>query len=187
MQQQRVSVKTLALIGVLSAMVLVLSMVSIPIGSFTRLHFGNIMCLLGGMLFGPWVGGLSAGIGSMLYDFTDPRFISEFWITFIMKFAMGFVAGWLARRTANRRHFAHNYLVPAVGGQLVYLALYLAKLALQQHFVMGNPWAAVGPVVGLSALTSGVNAAISVAACLVLAPAVSGVLRRSGLFAQQTG
>ena len=45
----------------------------------------------------PWLyavyGGLSAGIGSALYDLMDPSYASEAWITFINKFMMGLVAG----------------------------------------------------------------------------------------------
>ena len=47
--------------------------ISIPtvIGS-TRLHMGNVMCLLSGMLLGPLYGGIAAGVGSMLFDLTNP-------------------------------------------------------------------------------------------------------------------
>ena len=64
--KRTVNIRTLVLIGVLSAMVFVLSMVSWQIGEVSRIHFGNIMCLLAGVLFGPLVGGVAAGLGSML-------------------------------------------------------------------------------------------------------------------------
>ena len=98
-QSKKFDMHSVVLVGVLAALVFALSSVEIVIplslGDGTRIHFGNIMCLLAGVLFGPLTGGLAAGFGSMIYDLTHPLFISEFWITFLTKFAMGFVAdGW---------------------------------------------------------------------------------------------
>ena len=51
-------------IGVFAALVFVSSMISIPIpvaiGSVTRIHLGNIFCLLSGFILGPVGGGLAA-------------------------------------------------------------------------------------------------------------------------------
>ena len=54
---------------------------------------GNAMCILSALLFGPVTGGLAAGVGNALVDLLDPVWASEFWITFINKFLMTFVAG----------------------------------------------------------------------------------------------
>ena len=93
MQEKRTfDTRTIAVIGVLAAMVFALTYVGIdipsPLGK-CKIHFGNIMCILSGLLFGPVTGGLAAGIGSALFDLTDPSWAPEFWITFINKFAMG--------------------------------------------------------------------------------------------------
>ena len=40
-------------------------------------HLGNIMCALSGILLGPGLGGLAAGLGSALYDMFDPMYIAE--------------------------------------------------------------------------------------------------------------
>ena len=63
----------------------------ISIAGTTAFHLGNIFCALSGILLGPWVGGLAAGMGSAIYDMFDPMYISECWITFIMKGAYGVV------------------------------------------------------------------------------------------------
>ena len=63
------TVRNLALIGVLAAIVFVLTkFISIPIPSplgKTALSVGNAMCVLSALLFGPAVGGLAAGIGNI--------------------------------------------------------------------------------------------------------------------------
>ena len=96
------TVNRVVLIGVLSAMVFVLTkFISIPIPSplgKTALSVGNAMCLLSSLLFGPIVGGLSAGIGNALVDLSDPAWAPEFWITFINKFMMALVTGLLMHR-----------------------------------------------------------------------------------------
>ena len=75
------SVRMIAAVSILAAMVYVTSAflqipIPTPIGS-TRLHLGNVMCLLSGMLLGPWYGGLAAGFGSMLFDLLNPAYIAS--------------------------------------------------------------------------------------------------------------
>ncbi len=180
--QTRSNTKNMALVGVMSALVLVFSMVSVQIGELSRFHFGNIMCLLAGLLFGPLIGGLAAGLGSMLYDFTNPLYTPEFWITFITKFAMGFTAGWLAHRVLLGKIDKLRYLIASVGGAVTYVVLYIIKSLIQQHFVYGNPWDAVIPTVMAKAAISSTNAIISVVVCVVFAPLLAAALKRSGLF-----
>ena len=101
--KQHEKVKKIAVTGLLSALVFLFSWVQIPIGDVARLHLGNVFCALSGLLFGPLVGGIASGFGSMLFDFTNPAYIAESWITFITKFAIGFLAGVIAKRSAAGR------------------------------------------------------------------------------------
>lgn len=180
-RKSKLDVRTLAIIGVLSALVFALSAISIPIGDISRIHFGNIMCLLSGLLFGPFIGGISAGMGSMLYDFTNPLYTPEFWITFLTKFAMGFVAGWVARKLEGRRE-ALRLPVAALAGSATYVVLYTAKSIIMQHFVQGLPWPAVWPVVAAKAGLSALNGIIAVAASVILAPVLRSALNAAGVF-----
>jgi uncharacterized membrane protein len=152
----------------------------------SRIHFGNIICLLSGLLFGPSVGGLSAGLGSMLYDFTDPRFLPEFWITFIMKFAMGFVAGLVNRYLLKNWRPKLRLLAAAACGAGLYVILFLLKTALWQHFVMANPWPAVWVALVPAAVSSFINALLAVIGSVLLAAVLEPALRAAGLFRGQT-
>lgn len=181
-KKTRFNAKTLALVGVLSALVFALSSVSIQIGDISRIHFGNIMCLLSGLLFGPFVGGIAAGFGSMLFDLSNPLYIAEFWITFLTKFAMGFAAGWLVRHMPEKMPTPARYGFSALGASTLYVALYLVKSAIIQYFVMGNAWDAVVPIVLTKAAISGLNALIAVAASMLLAPVLRTALNSAGLF-----
>ena len=58
-------------VALFAALVFVGSVIQVPVPAafgMTRIHLGNIFCLLSGFLLGPVSGGLAAGIGSGLYD-----------------------------------------------------------------------------------------------------------------------
>ena len=188
-QKTTFDVKTLALIGVLSALVFALSWIQIliplPFGDASRLHLGNVMCLLAGVLFGPLIGGLSAGFGSMLFDLTNPLYAPEFWITFLTKFAMGFLAGFLAVYVLKKLPTFWRYLLSAISGSAFYVVLYLLKTVLMQRFVYGNPWQGVWVVVAGKAVISGINGLLAVTVCVLLAPPLRSALRAAGLFVAQ--
>ncbi len=179
-------IRRVVLIGVFAALVFALSWISIPIplaiGENTRIHFGNIMCLLAGVLFGPLTGGLSAGIGSMLFDFSHPEYASEFWITFITKFAMGFVAGVLARHLPKKIPVFPRQLVGAVCGQAAYIVLYMAKTFLQQRYLYKIQLELVWPILLGKLLASAANGLIAVVGCVILAPILKAALDKAGLF-----
>lgn len=182
----KINLQNLVLIGVLSALVFVLSTISFPVqimpDANTRIHFGNIMCLVSGVLFGPLVGALSSGIGSMLYDFTNPLYISEFWITFLTKASMGFVAGWLAFYPLKNWKAVPRALVAGLGGQATYILLYLIKTFLMQKYVLGIPTEAIWVVVAGKGLVSTINGVLAVLCCTLIAPVLQGRLAAAGLF-----
>lgn len=142
-QQNHLSTKTLALTGVATALVFVLTkFVSIPIPSAlgkTAIHVGNAMCLLSALLLGSVPGALAAGIGSALVDLTDPVWATEFWMTFINKAAMAFVAGAFFRILRLRNRPLRVWFA-SLCGALTYCVLYVAKNILMGHFVRGLAW-----------------------------------------------
>ena len=66
MKERKFSTYQIVFVAVMAALVCVVTFFRFPLlGS--KVHFANAMCLLSGMLFGPMLGGLAAGLGSMLY------------------------------------------------------------------------------------------------------------------------
>lgn len=65
----------------------------IAVGGVTAFTLANILCALSGILMGPWWGFLAAGIGSAIYDLTNPAYVMEAPITFCTKGMYGLVAG----------------------------------------------------------------------------------------------
>lgn len=136
------SIQRLALIGMMAAMVFALTYVGIDIPTGlgkTKIHFGNIMCLLSALLLGPVGGGLAAGVGSALYDLMDPMWAPECWITFLTKFVMAFVAGGLMQKAVFLTPRVRVWLA-ALCGSLSYSVLYIGKNVLESLYVKGFTW-----------------------------------------------
>ena len=97
MKQESKWIYRVTLTAVFAALVFVSSMISVPIpvaiGDVTRIHLGNIFCLLSGFVLGPVGGGLAAGLGSALYDMTNPAYIASAPFTFAFKFMLAAVCG----------------------------------------------------------------------------------------------
>ncbi len=98
--QSKMSLYDIVLTGMMAAVVFAVTMflsvkIPTPTGQ-TMLKLANAFILLAGVLFGGWRGGLAAGIGSMLFDLTDPMYVSEAWLTLIRFFLMGFICGKIA-------------------------------------------------------------------------------------------
>ena len=182
----RFTVRRLAVTGLLSALVFVFSWIQIPIGEVARIHLGNVFCALSGLLFGPLTGGLASGFGSMLFDFTNPLYIAESWITFITKFFIGFLAGLIAHRSGNIS-LGRDVLGASVGS-VTYVALYLLKSFIMKFYIEGlgctyvRGWGeGQGRTKGVTSL---INAVLAVVVSVLLAKAVRPALRKAGILSE---
>lgn len=185
--KKTISTKKLVLAGLLAALTVAGSAlrikVPLDISGFSAFHLGNIMCALSGILLGPWLGGVAAGLGSAIYDMFDPVYISECWITFLTKGAYGMAAGliaWGGGKTWGGSA-ARAYLA-TVGGALTYAVLYLAKSYFYSGLLVSGltPEAAALNLVGKLPAT-GFNAVIAVICAPILAVAITKALQKSHL------
>jgi uncharacterized membrane protein len=182
MSEKSTSVYRLAAIGMMSAVAFVSNYLSIPIGDVTRIHFGNVFCVLSGLLLGPVGGGLSAGIGAFFYDLTNPLYADEALITFALKFMLAFLAGSFAHANGRRaRVFSWN-LTGAVTGSVVYVVMYLAKNVIKEYYFLRSPMEAVLIKLITRAGASAVNALIAVVVSMALFPILRNSLQQAGIF-----
>ncbi len=150
--------------------------IKIPNGVvITRIHLGNSMCLLSGLLFGPVIGGLASGIGAAFYDLFDPAYIASAPLTFLFKFAMGFVAGIISKRGGKA-----NIITGAALGQLTYIILYVGKTFIKQMMI-GAPMATALSVTGTNTLTSTINAILACVIAVPLSIELAKALSRTGI------
>lgn len=186
--KQKNNIFKIAGIGVFAALVFVASMISIPIpvsiGDVSRIHLGNIFCLLSGLILGPVGGGLSAGIGSALYDVTNPVYIIYAPFTFIFKFLMAFIAGIISKKLIGGKEksvktVAVNILACALG-QLAYILLYLTETFVI-GILEGSAAGAMLPAIITKLGTSSINAVIAIIFAVPLYYAIRAALKKSRL------
>ncbi len=187
--KQKMSTQRLAFLGMMTALVFAGNyarvVMPVPVGGVPSFTLANILCVLSGLLLGP-VGGLASGLGSALYDLTNPLWAAECWITFLTKGAMGLMAG-VAVSAGRRGPEAGKatygrYLLSAVAGCLTYYVLYYLKDFFYNGMLLGGlqPQAAAVTLLALVP-TSLFNGGVAVIAAPPLALAIREALKRSGL------
>ena len=169
--------------ALMAALVFVISkFVSIPLfdvfGMPTRVHLGNAMCLLGGLLFGGLSGGLAAGMGSVIFDLLDPLYIASAPITFIEKFLMGFVCGKIAHSKKNHGNSLKMNIIAAICGQLTYVILYTITSFIKMY--LKNPVVETALIsAGQKCVVSLINAATAVIIAVPLAMIIKKALSKT--------
>ena len=155
--------------------------VPLDIAGTTSFHLGNIFCALSGILLGPWIGGLAAGLGSAIYDMFNPAYISEAWITFLMKGAYGLAAGLIAYCGKKDWGYVKAGLA-TLAGAITYAVLYLAKSYFYGGLLIGGltPDAAWLTVIGKLPATI-FNAVVAIIFAPILAIAIHSALEKNHL------
>ncbi len=178
--EKKFDIRKITMIGLMAALVFVGTFlrITIPLGfTSTMLHFGNVFGILAGLLFGPLGGGLAAGIGSAIFDLSG-EYAAEAPITFINKFAMGFVAGLFMKHfVASTPKVTTLFTVmAAASGSITYVVLYTLKNYIEMAFILSLPTEAIFPVLIpklIVSLTNGITAVIaSTILCSLLKPAL---------------
>lgn len=167
-------------VGLMAALVYVGNYLSFPIPNgllVTRIHLGNSMCLLAGLLFCGSTGGIASGIGAAMYDLFNPAYVLSAPYTFISKFAMGFAAGKLNRGKEGKIPLSTT-ITAAVFGQITYIVLYLVK-SFFTVLIIGGIVEAAWAAVGTNAITSFVNAVIAVVISVPLYIALRSALSKT--------
>lgn len=184
--KQTFSARKLAYLGLLTALVFASNyariVMPISIGGNTAFTLANIVCCLAGFLMGP-IGGLASGLGSALYDLTNPIYAAECWITFLTKGAMGLVAGLIAFRLLKKGgHRYGKYLFSGIMGCVVYYLLYFCKTFLISGLFAEAGSTALGITAVVSKLpASAFNAAVAILIAPPLAIALENALEKAGL------
>jgi len=177
--------RDVVMVGLMTALVFVFTYLHIDIPtplSNTMLHLGNVMSLLGALLFGGVRGGLAAGFGSMIYDMLDPRYLPTCWLTFIMKFLMAWVAGKLSEKTGRKN--TAGYAASAACGSLTYVVLYVIKTFVQNRIVLGYELETVYATMLTKGITSLANGIIAVVFAVVLNAAIRPALIKAGILTE---
>lgn len=182
--KQKINTKRLVLAGLLAALTAAGSAlrikVPLDIVGTSAFHLGNILCALSGILLGPWLGGLAAGLGSALHDIIlDPSYISECWLTFLMKGAYGLVTGLIV---GHKTWGYGKALIATVAGAITYAALYFAKSYFYSGLLIHGLTHDAALLTLLGKIPATVfNAVVAIVAAPLLAIAIRKALSKSRL------
>lgn len=191
MSHHKLTTKKIVMVALLAALTTAGSAlrIKIPVSivGVSAFHLGNILCALSGILLGPWLGGLAAGLGSAIYDMMDPYYISECWITFLTKGAYGLVAGliaWSGKEAwtaSGVKNYRKAYLA-TIAGALAYAVIYLAKNFFYNGMLLSGLTPAAAGIIILDKLPATIfNAAIAIICAPPLAIAISKALTKNHL------
>lgn len=184
MKEKKFTTYQIVFVAVMAAIVCVVTFFRFPLlGS--KVHFANAMCLLSGMLFGPMLGGLAAGFGSMLYDALFGGYdLANCLITFVSKFLMAAICAWICfgGKKDDEGKIKHGRLVAAsVIGAWSYVALYMLKTYIYQRFVYGYPLDAVLVTMAGKFPASAINAVFAMIVAPILYAAIAPAIKKRGL------
>jgi uncharacterized membrane protein len=171
---------TIALTGLMGALVLVGTYLNIPIpvlGDKTMIGLGNVFCILSGLLLGPVYGGAAAGIGSFLFDLVG-GWASSAPFTLVSKFLMAFICGIIAYGGDKTAKSLKRLILAAVVGSLSYCALYLGYSYVKE-LLLGSAVQAINMKIATKAVATLTNAVIADAVSIPLFLAIRKALERN--------
>jgi len=122
----------------------------VPLGGVTSFTLANILCALSGLILGPGYGFFAAGLGSAIYDLTNPAYVMEAPITFLTKGMYGLIAGlvlYTLFRHKKEKYYAQ--LCASACAALAYMVVYSVKnffyngMFIQGFTTAGQCWALV--------------------------------------------
>lgn len=189
--QKNESIQKLVFTGVMAALSYVVFTflqikITLPGGDATSIHLGNAVCVLGALLLGGVYGGLGGAIGMTIGDLLDPIYVIYAPKTFLLKFCIGLITGFLAHRlghvsTETDSKKVLKWTVIAACGGLLFnvifdpLVGYFYKLV-----ILGKPAAELTLAwnIASTSINAVTSAIVSVAIYMALRPA----LKKSGLF-----
>ena len=159
--------------------------IPVPGGDATSIHIGNAFCVLGALLLGGWYGGLAGAVGMTIADLMDPVYITVAPKTFVLKLCIGLITGLVAHRIAKINEstdkkyvFKWSVLASIAGLAFNFVADPIVGY-FHKQILLGQPQKMAEVLAKMSALTTLVNAVVSVILVAVVYNATRPVLIKS--------
>lgn len=185
MRQKNNKVYKIAMTGLMAALSYVVFTflqikITLPGGDATSIHLGNAVCVLAALLLGGVYGGIGGALGMTIGDLFDPVYVVYAPKTFLLKFCIGLITGFIAHRlgrisTSNDNKHVLKWTVIAAACGLLFnvifdpLVGYFYKL-----LILGKPAAELTLAWNIAAtsINAVTSAIVSVAVYMALRPAM---------------
>ena len=161
--------------------------IPLPGGDASSLHIGNAFCVLAELLLGGWYGGLAGAIGMTIADILDPVYIVGAPKTFILKLCIGLITGLIAHNYAkisesnDKKYIFKWSTIAAIGGLAFNVVADPVVGYFYKQYILGQPQQMAAVLAKLSAVTTFVNAVVSVVLVTCIYNAIRPILTRSHL------
>ena len=142
--------------------------IPVPGGDATSIHIGNAFCVLAALLIGGVYGGLSGAIGMGIADLMDPVYITGAPKTFVLKFCIGLITGLVAHKIAkinestDKKYVFKWSVIASVAGLAFNVVADPVVGFFYKQYILGQPQEMAAVLAKLSAVTTFVNAVVSV-------------------------
>ena len=162
--------------------------IPVPGGDMTSIHFGNVFLVLASLLLGGFYGGLAGAIGMTIADIMDPVYILVAPKTFVLKFCIGLIVGFIAHRVANIRNSNDKkYILKwAILSSICGMAFNVVADPIVGYFykiyVLGQPADVAKVLAKISAAATLFNAVTTVIVAVSLYMVLRPILKKSNLF-----
>lgn len=160
--------------------------IPVPGGGATSLHVGNAFCVLAALLLGGWYGGLAGAIGMTIADVLDPVYILSAPKTFVLKLCIGLITGLVAHKYAkinssNDKGYVLKWSIIASACGLAFNVVFDPIVGyFYKQYILGQPQKVASALAKLGAVTTLVNAIVSIIIVTLIYNALIPVLKKSG-------
>ncbi|MBN1041943.1 ECF transporter S component [Clostridium botulinum] len=161
--------------------------IPVPGGDATSLHIGNAFCVLAALLLGGCYGGFAGAIGMTIADMLDPVYILGAPKTFVLKFCIGLITGVIAHRYAkidssnDKKYIFKWSTIAAICGLAFNVVFDPIVGYFYKQYILGQPQQMASVLAKLSAVTTFINAVVSVVLVSFIYNAIRPILIKSGL------
>ena len=184
--EQLLKIVLTGLTAALAYVVFTFLQIKIPIGGDTQsIHLGNAIVVLGALLLGSLYGGLGGAIGLVIGDLFDPIYILSAPKTFLMKFLIGLIVGFVAHRLGKITHesdpkkYFKWVLLASIAG-LLFNAIFDPIIGyFYKLLILGKPAAELS--ISFRFATTALNSVVSVIVSTLLYMAVRPALEKAHL------
>ena len=162
--------------------------IPVPGGDTTALHIGNAFCVLAALLLGGVYGGIAGSLGMTLADLMDPVYITSAPKTFILKFLIGLIAGFVAHKIArisesHSKGYVFKWsLIASICGLGFNVIADPIVGYFYKNYVLGVPSPAAKIMSTWAAGATAINAVVGTVVVVVIYNALRPVLKKAGLF-----
>lgn len=159
--------------------------IPLPGGDATSIHLGNAVCVLGALILGGVYGGIGGAIGMTIGDLFDPVYIIYAPKTFILKFMIGLITGFVAHRIGHINSKTHRdsiwlwTILAAVSGLLFNVIFDPLIGYLYKRVILGKPAAEL--TIAWNIASTSINAVVSAIVSVLLYMALRPAFMRIGI------